>query len=491
MYNILVADDEKNIREGIRELIEWEEMGCRVCASMRNGEQVLQYLEEGEEKIDLVITDIKMPVMDGMELAGILRDRYPDIKVIILTAYSDFAYAQQAIKCQVADFVIKNEFFSELPRSVRRIVKQWEEEGREGGGEKKDFFIRQGVCRVCACEVKNAEQYDLDSIRKNLEDLVAGTFQDRDAVLLADESELLLIIVEDGEKTGSDLWFKRRLEKLVSLAETFQNVRLRIGVSDPVKNEECMSQGKKKALRSLSDIYTDEEPVYIGGGQQEYICGWADDGDIDSYMRSLYIALRSGREEELKKKEDEYKEYLKKPDRPIEQCRSDTHAVISYLLRKIRTASHGEKVLSPESVLNAVYKSRTKAALCDVMRDTCSGIASFLSVEGKGQNSLVRKVDGIIERSYQRKLSLKDISRELFVNSSYLSRVYKKETGNTVTDAINRFRIKKAKEMLETGQYKVYEVGKMVGIEDPAYFTHVFLKYEGESPSDYMNKKEG
>ena len=151
MYNILVADDEKNIREGIRELIEWEEMGCRVCASMRNGEQVLQYLEEGEEKIDLVITDIKMPVMDGMELAGILRDRYPDIKVIILTAYSDFAYAQQAIKCQVADFVIKNEFFSELPRSVRRIVKQWEEEGREGGGEKKDFFIRQGVCRVCAC----------------------------------------------------------------------------------------------------------------------------------------------------------------------------------------------------------------------------------------------------------------------------------------------------------------------------------------------------
>ena len=469
MFNILVADDEKNIREGIRELIEWEELGCRVCASMRNGEQVLHYLEEGDDKIDLVITDIKMPVMDGMELAGILRDRYPDIKVIILTAYSDFSYAQQAIKCQVADFVIKNEFFSELPRAVRKIVKQWEEEGREGGGAKKDFFLRQGKCRVCACEVKNGEQYDLDGIRKNLEDLVAGTFQDRNAVLLADESELFLIVVEEGEKTESDLWLKRRLEKLVSLARTFQNITLRIGVSDPVKNEECMTQGKKKALRCLSAVYTDEEPVNIGGGQQEYICGWADDGDIDSYMRSLYIALRSGREEELKKKEAEYQEYLKKPDRPIEQCRSDTHAVI---------------------VLNAVYRSRTKAALCDVMRETCSGIGSFLSVEGKGQNSLVSKVDGIIERSYQRKLSLKDISRELFVNSSYLSRVYKKETGNTVTDAINRFRIKKAKEMLETGQYKVYEAGKLVGIEDPAYFTHVFLKYEGESPSDYMNKKE-
>ena len=92
MYNILVADDEKNIREGIRELIEWEEMGCRVCASMRNGEQVLQYLEEGEEKIDLVITDIKMPVMDGMELAGELRGDIPDIKRIMLES-------QQAIVC--------------------------------------------------------------------------------------------------------------------------------------------------------------------------------------------------------------------------------------------------------------------------------------------------------------------------------------------------------------------------------------------------------
>ena len=489
MYNVLVADDEKNIREGIMELIEWEELECRVCACMRNGEQVLEYLESGEQKIDLVITDIKMPIMDGMELAGVLRDRYPEIKVIILTAYSDFTYAQQAIKCQVADFVIKNEFFSELPRAVRRIVKQWEAEGRKGGGEKKDFFIRQGSCRVCACEVESRGEYDPEGFEKNLEDLALGIFQDRNIVLLTDESELLIIIVEESEKAESDLWFKRKLEKLVSLAGTFQNTRLRIGVSGIVKNEECMSQGKKQALRSLSDIYTDEKPVNIGEERMEYLCGWAEDGDVDGYMRSLYIALRSGRKDELEKKKNEYREYLKKPDRPIEQCRSDTHAVISYLIRKIRNAAHGEKALAPDSILDAVYKSKTKAALYNVMRDTCSGIASFLSVEEKGQNSLVRKVDGIIRRSYQEKLSLKDISRELFVNSSYLSRVYKKETGNTVTDAVNRFRIKKAKEILETGNYKVYEAGKMVGIEDPAYFTHVFLKYEGESPSDYMNKK--
>ncbi len=240
MYNVIVADDEKNIREGIVELIEWEKLGCKVCASMQNGAQVLKYLEEEKIHVDIIITDIKMPIMDGMELIGMLNERFPDIKVIILTAYSDFTYAQQAIKFQVSDFVVKNDFFLELPRAVKKIIEQCEVDAKKCVGREKEIPFFQGeACRVCACE----------------------------------------------------------------------------------------------------------------------------------------------------------------------------------------------------------------------MRD-----------------------------------SLKDIGKELCVNSSYLSRVYKKETGYTVTDAINSYRIEKAKEILETGEYRVCEVGEMVGIEDPAYFTHVFLKYEGKSPSDFMNR---
>lgn len=111
MYNVIVVDDEKNIREGITELIEWEKLGCKVCASMQNGAQVLKYLAEEKNHVDIIITDIKMPIMDGMELIEALNESFPDIKVVILTAYGDFTYAQQAIKFQVADFVVKNEFF--------------------------------------------------------------------------------------------------------------------------------------------------------------------------------------------------------------------------------------------------------------------------------------------------------------------------------------------------------------------------------------------
>ena len=139
--------------------------------------------------------------------------------------------------------------------------------------------------------------------------------------------------------------------------------------------------------------------------------------------------------------------------------------------------------------MKAVYTAKSKASLWDVMMKVCQDVFSMLRGNTEYQNVLVKHVNDIIRKKYQEKLSLKIISQELYVNSSYLSRVYKKETNATVTDAINKYRIKKAKEILGKKENKVYEVGRLVGIEDPAYFTHVFLKYEGETPSDYMTRQ--
>ena len=183
MYNVIVADDEKNIREGIVELIEWEKLGCKVCASMQNGAQVLKYLEEEKIHVDIIITDIKMPIMDGMELIGMLNERFPDIKVIILTAYSDFTYAQQAIKFQVSDFVVKNDFFLELPRAVKKIIEQCEVDAKKCVGREKEIPFFQGeACRVCACEMRDIERYDYEVCKNRIEEIVNSTFLDHKVV---------------------------------------------------------------------------------------------------------------------------------------------------------------------------------------------------------------------------------------------------------------------------------------------------------------------
>nr|MCR4777719.1 response regulator [Lachnospiraceae bacterium] len=89
---VIIVDDERNIREGIERLIDWESLGCHVAASFSNGALALDYLRKND--IDIVITDIKMPVMDGLEMARILSEEKNMAKVIILTAYSDFEYAK-------------------------------------------------------------------------------------------------------------------------------------------------------------------------------------------------------------------------------------------------------------------------------------------------------------------------------------------------------------------------------------------------------------
>ena len=99
-----------------------------------------------------------MPIMDGMELIGMLNERFPDIKVIILTAYSDFTYAQQAIKFQVSDFVVKNDFFLELPRAVKKIIEQCEVDAKKCVGREKEipFFQRRSMQYVrVKCEILN------------------------------------------------------------------------------------------------------------------------------------------------------------------------------------------------------------------------------------------------------------------------------------------------------------------------------------------------
>ncbi|MCI8682093.1 MAG: response regulator [Lachnospiraceae bacterium] len=490
MYNIIIADDEKNIREGILELIAWEEIGCRVCGAMRNGEQVLKYLEdENEEEIQLVITDIKMPVMDGIQLAGILHDRYPDVRAIILTAYNEFEYAQQAIKYGVADFVVKNEFLSELPKSVERVMQQWEKQKDSRTGDGEISFQRGGWCRVCACEIKLKNIGKYGRYEKNVEQLVKNAFQKQNATYMHVDNGLFFVIVETEEEDDT-AQVRRHLEKFVSLAESFLELCIRVGCSSVVENKDCMTAGKKQAMRALSNVYSDEHPVIVYENDGEAVQYWLDDSDIDAYMRNLYGALRNGDSQEQERLEQEFFEYLKKGERSIEQCKSDVHAIVSYLLRKTRNAKSAEKIFVQENILEAVFGSRSKAGLWDCVKDTCASAAAVFTKSDLGQSFLVENINYIIQQDYKEKLSLKSISQKLFMNSSYISRIYKKETGMTVTDAINKYRMEKAKEILSTRKYKVYEVGEMVGIEEPSYFTHVFMKYEGYSPSEYMNRME-
>lgn len=129
MWKIMAADDEAYIREALQKLIDWEKMDCRLLSVSSNGRELLDNMED--EHPDIVITDIQMPEVDGLEICKYIYDYCPEIKVIILSAHSDFEYAKKAIKYNVSDYVLKISIIEELPEAVEKVIMQFEKNREE------------------------------------------------------------------------------------------------------------------------------------------------------------------------------------------------------------------------------------------------------------------------------------------------------------------------------------------------------------------------
>ena len=152
---VLLVDDEQIIRRGIRTFIPWEELGCSLAGEASDGFEALSLMEE--IGADIVITDIRMPGMDGLKLAGELERSYPKCRVIILTGYGDFEYARQAIKYNVADYLLKPVGEEELTEVLKKTVRILEQQAEE---------LRN------TCQMREMISENLDEIRKRiLEDL--------------------------------------------------------------------------------------------------------------------------------------------------------------------------------------------------------------------------------------------------------------------------------------------------------------------------------
>lgn len=143
--------------------------------------------------------------------------------------------------------------------------------------------------------------------------------------------------------------------------------------------------------------------------------------------------------------------------------------------------------LSKDSTREKIDSVKTLFSLLEICRKTVETVADACSEKLVSKSTLIGNVNQYILQNYASGITLQDISAKLFVNSSYLSRVYKKQTGNTITDTINLYRVKVAKQLLREHDCKIYEVCSLVGIDNPAYFTRVFIKYAGCTPTEYKD----
>lgn len=533
MYNIMIVDDEPLIKKGLICFVNWELLNCKVVCEAGNGIEAIQFLKSNAvDTVDIVITDIKMPGINGLELSKYICENYPNIKVIILTAFADFSYAQTAINYNVVDFIIKTKPVEKIPDAVNKakalIIKEKENEAQKKLLEhtfhvnmtelKEKFFkdILNGVMVSPEEAEKKAKEleidlehyfivvYEIDSAQEqnssnypssyllDVRHFLDHVWRDyRHYTLIMNPYLLSSIVSFNGSGLDSHQYahtLKSVCDEMLAMLKPFMSIPLSIGISGLHRNATEMIKAYRESIKALANhtydttisIYTDNsnptkrEPFIQNDKFHEKIVDHIREGSQDaaiSWLRELF---------------DTYK----KESESIEQIKTSSIVLCSLCFRLLisKNLNDSQSVVHESEIYQKIQWSNSIDHLFTILSQVITSLTSLMNEDEKRYGKIVTEVNHFLKDHYDQDINLQKIAGTVHVNSSYLSRLYKHETGISIVDTINKLRIEKAKLLLKNPAAKIFEVASAVGINDPSYFTHVFFKYTGLSPKEYKTR---
>lgn len=513
MYTALIVDDEEELRRAVIESVDWESIGFKVVGDAGNGVDALDMVEKLEP--DLILTDIRMPMMTGLELAKNVRELRPATQIVILSGYDDFRYAQTAIQYNIIGYLLKPISADELTRELGAIKQRMDDyferiRSREGDSrsmrrlEISEFLLplllgsgedtpgdelllgrarSLGICpkaenqsfAVMALKFKRDGVTCTGSEHIDFVNNILRSYLGSESFLV--NGRIIALVNSEG-----DLSEKLRLpsRELVQSAGRILSQTCTIGISRPFAKLSGCSGAYFEAITARR--YTAD-----GAGPVRFITDSERDsaGEFENVEKSVYKLeqlLKVGSDAEL----CEFISNLCEENR-----RGMNYLIIQILATVYRTmssVSDGEAL--SELISNNPVCSR--AALYDSEPNVKSDIeklclnAKALLLQSRKENSelLCDRVMEIIDNEYMNEsLSLTDISARLYVSPNYLSSLIKKYRHENFTTLLNERRMKAADNMLTCTQMKILEIASRCGYSDQHYFSYCFKKYYGVSPA--------
>lgn len=537
MLKVFLVEDESVIREGFRDKIPWEQYGFQLVGEAGDGEMALPMIRK--LKPDLLITDIKMPFMDGLSLSEIVKEEFPKIKIIIISGYDDFEYARQAIKAGVDQYLLKP-----ITRTTLRGVLLEMKEKIEQGMEQKDYQAQYQD------EVQEFEQFSLRrffekilegklSVKEIYEEAAAQSLQ-----LTASCYNLLLFSIYEKAEVSSRESRERLIRKQEEVFHYFlrhpQYILFRFNVSCYgvlIKSEQSqMEELTENSLAHLKKVCTPEEDhlewyVAVGteverlsmlpqcykdanhyfayrfikpglhvlsettlsdclAGQGEKNIGTVDFMQMDPEI--IRDFLSRGEDKEI---HDFVESYLYNIQNALK-----SRMFRSYVILNIRFAvvafleSIGaDQAEYLEEIEHAVQMIRSEDSeifeYFAGMLETAMGIRDRIN-SCQGGKMLKKALDYIDDHYDCDTLSLNLVAENIGMSASYLSAIFSQNMQKTFVEYVTEKRIEKAKKLLKQTDKNSGEIAKEVGYKDSHYFSFVFKKLQGCSPREYRAEKK-
>lgn len=537
LYKIMLVDDEEEVRTSIIKQVDWEKLGFRVVSDAENGEDALEKIDIYEP--DVIMTDIRMPYMDGLSLIEKVHSKYPTVKFLIFSGFDDFEYAKEAIRLGVSEYILKpinseelSEIFNKIKKNLDLEIENRRDIARLRENYKTNLPIikNQFLINLLNSKLSKAEidlrlkEYEID-LNEALKYQVACVDIEYEKMLidpkLGLQKELVALSVMNLLKDKIEEYYRvsvfnslvdDRILIIIAIDEKNKNIDL-IDLLRAICKESIRVLGvsislglgdKKNDILELSLSYQESLEAIgykqiVGIGEAIYI------KDVEPHsLGTLYFdekedeefssSIKFGPIEKINTQIDNILYKLENSKVHFRQKQAYAFSIITVIIRLMQQYEISlVKFDSGDSgYIDVINKLQNFEEFIVWLRDIC--IRLYTSMQEKRESNskqVIAEAKMYIMENYDKEeLSVDTVCKKLHLSTAYFSTLFKKEVGQTCIAYITDFRLKKAVELLNTTDDKTYMIANKVGYAEQNYFSYVFKKKYGVSPSKYRSNKD-
>ena len=541
MYRLLIVDDEPAVRAGLRAYFDWAAYGIEVAGEADDGDVALEMI--ARDQPDLILTDVRMPNMDGITMSQCISSEYPAMKIIFVSGHDDADYLKSAMKVSAVDYIFKPVNLQELSTVIKRVVADLDAESSERI-YKQELLVKLKEGMPLLREKFLLSMIREDAPKSELAERVSFLGLDLPVnasywVMVVCVDDLADVMASRSERDRQLLWysvlniyeelldahlrgyaFEQRTgefvgvlkvsepggdsvseaaEALFALAgdlrsnlERWLKIGVTIGISDMAGGLSGLAPAYKQAREAVDykwylgknriitmDSLESAEPEEGAMRKYDYELNEklisalkADDEDkISEAVEMIFASLSYTRPDGLK-----YGRNL---------CMQLVLA-IGQLLMELGAGDPELEVMEGE-LTEALYAKETLKDMRGLIESYLATVGEHIREKRTGRvANVIEQVRGYIDQNYANGgLTVADIGKAVYLSSTYVSLLFKQETGQTVGEYLTKVRVDKAKELLRDPQYKFYDICYAIGYTDPSYFSKLFKKVTGVTPSAY------
>lgn len=527
LYNILLVDDETDVLEAMKKKIDWEALGFCLAGTAENGQEALEMAEQLH--VDVVMTDIKMPYMDGLTLCKKLKENYRNIKVVIYSGFDDFEFAREAVHLEAEEYLLKPISSKDMENVFGKIKKKLDEEFNQHRNVNKlyEYYRKSlpamqeqfvmGVLegKITGERLKNMmEMYELDlnapyyvvvnlyaeaAVKEQSEktaQLLNFSLRDMAEEYLKEKmsfycinylDEVIFIFMLQEDKEIENVLY--HVDQICKMGSRVLDVQVTGAVGQPCNSLDTLLSSYQEAKTAM------EYRTILGGSQVLYIKDIEPNPqdsvafmeyDFQNLVRAVKIGDRKETDEAIQSFMDSLRNGCITPNQYQLICMELSTELMkigrSYKLRTKQIFGAGEHIPWQE-----LYKHLSVDELESWLREICNNLRHTLRHERSDSTiRLTEQAKAYIGEHYKENdLSVETLCHQLNVSAAYFSTIFKKEVGLSFVAYLTKIRLEHAVELLRTTEDKTYVIAEAVGYTEPNYFSYVFKKQYGISPSKY------